>query len=369
MSLALAAPAQAAPTVWAKARGSAEGAKREALIAEAETLTIKYFVLRRSKPDFDFGNEAVLGDMILARAADLLEQAGAPAARDPFLRYRLAEIYSLRRQYAKEAPLLESIARSDAPAVLRARVLSELAITYAHVGRIEDEIKAYGEALTVQPIPLDRSTLLANRAEAYMLLGDVTAAVNGYRAALALLGNDWLLAGRGVTTLWGLAVALDRSGDLDSGLESVRLARTYDVRDARINGDDWFYLPEYDRHWYEALGYWQVARKADAVLSVRADAYGRTLESLGKYLVEGAKHNDRWVPLAWVRLLQCAREREKFLAGQSVRSGPKAVPVPADPEFTRFMQGLRGKKDEEQRRMLLRWIEQHPFDMPKRDGR
>ena len=50
--------------------------------------------------------------------------------------------------------------------------------------------------------------ILANRAEAYMLLGDIGPAVEGYRAALGLLSTDHLLYGSGATTLWGLAVAL-----------------------------------------------------------------------------------------------------------------------------------------------------------------
>src|SRR4029079_8260597 len=93
----------------------------------------------------------------------------------------------------------------------------------------------------------------------------ITAAVAGYRTALGLLSADHMMFGSGSTTLWGLAVALDRSGDLDSGLESVRVARSYDAQDKHLNGPGWFYLPAYDRHWYEALGHWQVARKGEAV--------------------------------------------------------------------------------------------------------
>src|SRR5262249_28105893 len=153
--------------------------------------------------------------------------------------------------------LLQGIVRADPPPVLASRVYDKLAIAYAHLGRTDEEIAAYGEALRVQPVDGERARLLANRAEAYMLLGDVTQAIAGYRAALVLLASDYLLYGSGATTLWGLAVALDRSGDLEGGLESVRLARAYDSKDEEIHGPYWFFQPEYDRYWYDALGHWQ----------------------------------------------------------------------------------------------------------------
>ena len=145
-----------------------------------------------------------------------------------------------------------------------------------------------------------------------MLLGDITPAVEGYRAALALLTADHMMFGSGPTTLWGLAVALDRSGDLDSGLDAIRVARSYDAQDKQINGPGWFYLPDYDRHWYEALGHWQVARKSEVVTSVRVDAYARAVASWEEY-VSSAARDDKWLPLARVRLKQCEKERAAFL--------------------------------------------------------
>jgi hypothetical protein len=154
-----------------------------------------------------------------------------------------------------------------------------------------------------------------------MLQGDITAAVEGYRAAIALLSADHMMFGTGPTTLWGLAVALDRSGDLDSGLDAIRLARTYDAQDRLINGPGWFYMPDYDRHWYEALGHWQVARKADALLSVRVDAYARASASWDEYLANAAR-DDRWLPLARFRAKQCEKERAAFLR-RAVTVGPR----------------------------------------------
>ena len=313
LATALATPdaAAAGGSVWSRARNAGAERKRD-LLAEAQGHELKAQTLLHSRSQLDRAEVTVH----LAQAAILLEEAGAATSSDLFLRHRLALVYTAEDEQKKAVTLLESIvaqgSEAEAPPSLRAMVYADLAVAYAHQGRTADEIAAYGEALRVQPVAFERSRLLANRAEAYMLQGDVIAAVEGYRAAIALLSADHMMFGSGPTTLWGLAVALDRSGDLDAALSAVQLARTYDAQDRRINGPAWFYLPEYDRHWYEALGHWQVARKADAVLSVRVDAYARAIGSWEEYLTSAAR-DDRWLPLARVRARQCEKERAAFL--------------------------------------------------------
>jgi tetratricopeptide (TPR) repeat protein len=327
-------PQNPGSSVWERARRPGDAEQQRELVAEAESYELRYHQLGMGHPVLDRAEVAVLGDMYLARAAELLEKAGAATARDLFLRYRLASVYAMRQKPEKAIMLLEAIVRADPPAPLRALVCAELAVEYARIGRVEDEIDAYGESLRVQPLAPERSRLFANRAEAYMLLGDITGAVAGYRAALALLSNDDLMFGSGPTTLWGLAVALDRSGDLDSGLDAVRLARTYDSQDKKINGPDWFYVPAYDRHWYEALGHWQVARKAEVVTAVRADAYGSAVASWEDYVASAAS-GDQWLPLARVRLKQCEKDRAAFFRGAkildpSLRKATKKEPPKPD---------------------------------------
>jgi tetratricopeptide (TPR) repeat protein len=150
--------------------------------------------------------------------------------------------------------------------------------------------------------------LLANRAESYMGLGRLDEAIRGYREALASLLYDEL-RGYGVTTLWALAVALDRNGDLEDGLEQIRLARTYDEFDERINGDAWFYSPPHDEHWYKALGAWVKARAAANSID-RIFEYGHALEAWDRY-IDRAPTNDPYVPLAKVRRRACEIERER----------------------------------------------------------
>jgi tetratricopeptide (TPR) repeat protein len=337
-------------TVWGRARRPDLARPRE-LVAEADGYVFKYQQLHAGRPEAD-----VLGDTYLMRAAELLEQAGATTSRDLYLRYRLAEVYALREQHDKEIRALEGIGRSDPPAPLRAQVFADLAVAYAHAGRVADEIKAYDQALQVQPLAPERSRLIANRAEAYMLLGDATTAVAGYRAALALLSNDYMMFDSGATTLWGLAVGLDRTDDLDAALDAVRLARVYDPGDKRINGPGWFYEPEYDRHWYEALGHWEVARKADVHIAVRSAAYAAALGSWSRYL-DFAAPGDKWAALARVRLLKCARERAEFLQRRDAHALSAAPDIA---EFKQLVDRLRNKSPDEARVPLQRFLAKHP---------
>lgn len=325
----------AEPSIWARARNPDEDARR-ALVAEADALQLKYhrLVSERRQHSLDRREVETLAGMYLQRAAELLEQAGAARSPDHFLRLQLADVYGLLGKHTESLAVLEgmlrigrhaSAASSDPPTPLATRAWASLAVAYAHAGRTADEIEAYTKALEHQPVARERARILANRAEAHMLLGDITAAVDGYRAALSLLSSDYLLFGTGPTTLWGLAVALDRSGDLDGGLEAVRLARSYDPLDRQINGPGWFYVPDYDRHWYAALGHWAVARKAE-VASVRAEAYGRAVAALDEFVMKAAR-DDKWLPLARVRLKQCEKERAAFLK-RAIKKGPEAPPRP-----------------------------------------
>jgi cytochrome c-type biogenesis protein CcmH/NrfG len=135
--------------------------------------------------------------------------------------------------------------------------------------------------------------------------GDLSNAVGGYREALQLLPNI-AVGAAGVTTLWGLAVALDRSGDHRRALDHIDLARSYDRDDRQLRHQSWFFMPSYDEHWYAALGHWARARAATGP-SARAEAYGRAIASWHAYLSE-AHAGDRWLPLGERRLEQCERE-------------------------------------------------------------
>lgn len=325
--LAIASGARAQPSVWARAREPAV-AERGVIVQQVDGHLQRYARLRRElHPMTAQGGRLALDmlavlDLPLREAEELLRKIDAARSPDPAIRLRLAEVTKALRRGDEAAPIYESVARDEAaPAPLRAVAWTELAILHAMAGRHRDEIDAYGHALALEPVGWSRARLLANRAESFMALGDVERAVAGYRESLAsLLPLEMPL---GVTTLWGLAVALDRSGDLAEGLRAIALAREYDPVDRQIHGDGWFYVPAYDEAWYAALGHWSRARHTE-LASVRAEAFARAIESWNEYLLR-APATDRWLPLARARLAQC--EKEHRALRRTLKPAAKKRPI------------------------------------------
>jgi tetratricopeptide (TPR) repeat protein len=207
----------------------------------------------------------------------------------------------------------------EATPTLRADAYNDLAIAHARLGRHAEEVRAYDRAIDLQPRTESRSVLLANRAEALMALGDLSGAVAGYRASLALVSSGSVLdmMAYGVTTLWGLAVALDRAGEIDEALDSVRLARSYDPGDVRLNSSSWFYGVPSDEPWYKALGAWSAARNLE-IDGMKLEGYERAERAWRAYLAR-APDASPWIPIARARLAQCEKERKALAARLNAR--------------------------------------------------
>jgi tetratricopeptide (TPR) repeat protein len=303
---------RAEPSVWTGARQPA--ARREAQVRRAvEELLGDANRLGETDPLAPIARGLYLRD-----ALGRLEALGAAHSPSPALRLRYGQTAYGLWELDHRVELLEAAvaalgfaARSDASSMVRSEAWNDLAICLARLGRYDEEIAAYGEALRIEPHAEARAVLLANRAEGFMLQGKIATAVAGYRASLAATPS-YALFHYGVTTWWGLGVALDRSGDLDGALEQIRIARSYDPSDGRLGSRSWFYLPDYDRHWYGALGHWLEARSA-ADRTERLAAYERAVEAWAAYL-SVAPPSDHWAALASKRHEQCRRERTRALA-------------------------------------------------------
>ena len=301
--------------MWAQARAGDQG-RLAVAVADAEALQLKFQRITRARPDED---GAAVGELFLRQARELLEQNGAARSPDLLVRYQLAEIRHLLRDEAGAIKLFESVVAVEAtPPSMRAEAYSQLAEAYTRLGRFEEELRAYDAALRFEAQPFARARLLANRAESFMAIGDISAAVDGYRGALGLLSAPIEMFTLGPTTMWGLAVALDRSGDLDGALEAIRLARTYDPLDKNLNGPGWFYVPAYDRFYYQALGHWSAARRA-TLPAARAEEYLSAVARWQEYL-DSAAPDDRWIGVARARLLQSEKEREQSLRAAKAKA-------------------------------------------------
>jgi tetratricopeptide (TPR) repeat protein len=293
----------------------------EAAAAEAERELIKATNTARNFDDLLTPSTAYA---MKARIA--LMEARATQSRFPRLRLFLARAEQQLGHFAEAALLYESVVRDNSILVAsRGDAWADLAIVYAHLKRVPEEIEAEETALAFEPNVASRSTILANQAEAFMGTGDVSRAIAGYRAGLEGLTTFEMMT-RAPTTLYSLGVALDRSGDLEGGLEAVARARSYDPSDRFLQGDAWFFSTPHDAAWFEALGHWLVARRGDGD-DVRLGAYERAVAAWRSF-VSRAPETDPYLGLAKARLKLCEKEFAAF-------SKKVQTPTPIEPRKRR----------------------------------
>jgi len=311
---ALPARADAPPNAWDIAKDSAVRDRWE--LHEA---------VRR---EMAFGQErdyGTLRDAALQHARAELEDADAAHSPDVRLRFDLGEIYELLdmhdRAVAVLAPALGEA--GDEPAATHAWVM--LAYAYAHLDRTKDERAAYAKYLDHETDDRYRVTALLNLAEADMRLGFLEEAVAGYRETIALAVSLPLRQGKDDEVLgtWGLAVALDRSGDPTGAAAAALQATNIDSASGRsagwhpdfrraliCNTDFVFFVPPYERYWYIALGKTEDAKQApDARAAAREWAIVE--EFWGRYVSDAtrAASPDRWLPRARAHLERAHAER------------------------------------------------------------
>jgi len=312
----------ATPSRWALARSPREYADDLAARQAEQSLL--------AQSQIDDGDALVPLDQSLlnaSRARETLRAVHAETSSRGVVRLLLAKTNYLLHRYDEAAVLYESVVSDTTVAVpIRAGAYDELAIAYARLGRVEDEIAAYDSAIAFEPDLETRALYLSNQAEAFMVHGDIRRAVTGYRSALTVLGQVDQ-HGLAPTTLWSLGVALDRSGDLGAALDTIAVARGIDPNDKRIHGPSWFFVPDYDEDYYDALGHWLEARRAtDTDLAMIA--YEHALVSWKSYLVR-APETDLYRRVATRRLEAITAEYEAF-AKKARTPTPVDEPTPRD---------------------------------------
>lgn len=325
VALAVAAPASADPTVWSRA---ADPRVEHRLEADARVNRLMGDFYRTGELNLmdPTGAGRMVSESYLKQARQVLEEALDDEPGDPVLRFLLARVAFAMRDNHTAIEAYEGLLSAGALAPPYASMAwDDLAIAYARTQRYAEEIEAYDHVLALESYPRFRSTVLANQAEAYMVLGDIRTAVAGYRVALDTLPPLFAHV-NAPTTYWGLAVALDRSGDLDAALESIRLARSYDRNDSGLRSSGWFFVPPYDVHWYRALGHLQTARMGE-LLSTRLLAYREAVDAWQAFLDE-ADPEDPYLAVARSRLLIATRERDAFQERHKSDLDHRAPPSP-----------------------------------------
>lgn len=266
-ALVAAEAANAEPTVW---RATASPRAR----AESEALHELDVLVGKSRSVVD------LSPTRRDLALHFLEKAGAETSSSPVIALLYGDLLRVRGDRETALPYL-SLAVEDGPMLRRVDALSSLGFTFARLARPIEEAAAFEYALEFSVDAWERSNLLANQAEAFMAAGDLRRAVAGYRASLECLrGPELMMA---VTTFWGLAVALDRSGDTREALHSIAIARQYDPMDRALGDEGWSFVPDYEEGWYRALGALGRARSS-ADPAERVAAYRTAIDGYTDFL-------------------------------------------------------------------------------------
>lgn len=300
VALPLAARADTPPSVWDRARDPALD----------ETYRIHVEVQRRlaQRGRFDVGESQTLA----ARA--ILERAGAERSPDVRLRFDLGAVHLLLRDHGRAAEVLKA-ALADAPEHPAAdEAWIRLAFACGHLGDHACERSAYLEVLRRSTEELGRATPTLNLAETEMHLGNLKEAIAGYREALRIAGR---MPTRETAPLavWGLAVALDRSGDRPAAEAQAKFAleleRSMGMRNL-LRSTDVFFVPDYEVLWYEALGASARARAASTAAEA-ARQWSVAERCFSEYVRAGeaGKEKDRWLDVAKARLAAVKVERER----------------------------------------------------------
>lgn len=332
LSLASPAHADTPPSVWDRAKDP----------ATADTYRIHLEVQRRLSQlePRDFGFSAThesQKDTVRA----MLERLHAEKSPDVRLRFDLGLVYLMLGKteapsYYRRASEVLGSALALAPEHPAAEEgWSRLAEACGHIGDHDCERRAYGEVLRLTTEEGDRGTSTLNLAETEMHLGNLREALEGYREALRIASRS---PSRTLAPLamWGLAVALDRSGDridADKQALAVMEMQTSSGLNGLLRSSGVFFYPDYELGWYDGVGAAAQARKPGATPAEAAHHWKTAEDAFAGYVRAASRPGvtDRWLDLAKVRLATAKAEREK---AEKKRGKPPPQPRLDDEETT-----------------------------------
>jgi tetratricopeptide (TPR) repeat protein len=296
-----------APDVWERAANPALQANEETH-RQVEALLVPLVATPGDYWDSAQGKEQ------LRTALGALDDAHADTAPDVRLRFDLGRVvYHLQEDYARAARALESALHEAPDDPLATQSYFMLGIAYAKMQQPEREIGTYDEYLRRESNVSGRAMALSNRAEAEMLVHRLGPAIADYRASLLLRPDEPL-------SHWGLAIALDRTGDAPGAMAEAKAAVMYDPLDQELTRSDVFFMPPYDLYFYQALGAMARAQTADdAGTSV---LWWETAVAKWMEYLAAAPSSDPWITL--VRAHQASCEKQLALAKRKSKKVGKA---------------------------------------------
>jgi tetratricopeptide (TPR) repeat protein len=275
----------------------------------------------------------VLRSSVIAHARDLLLEAHAETSPDPRLRFDLGEVYERLLQHERAVVVLSAALKDwpNAPGAVDA--IESLSFAFARLDRPREERATYFAYLARVTDERARGTAVLNLAEAEMRLGNLPEAVARYRESVQIAANSAGSSGQETTLLatWGLAVALDRSGDPNAAQAEARLGTELDPGERTLEyGENVFFVPEYERHWYVGLA---LAEEAKQAVEPHYQArYWEECEKRWAAYVKEAAPTERWLPLGRKHLAEAhaaAVAARAHLEAQAKKRGlPDPLPDP-----------------------------------------
>jgi tetratricopeptide (TPR) repeat protein len=309
-ALTLTSVARADPSIWQRA-AQPELARNQVLLTQIERELSVVGV-----PELNEGAVAMfqLSEVHWRCAPGDSEVAGSAEstpALDPRIEFLIGEalLDAENERNADGRCILERALRDAPDSPLAADGYANLALACGRLGDHKAERAAYLNALEISWDPDERARLYAGLAESDMGARDLKKAVREYRLAVdaAQQADTVSLA------YYGLAVALDRSGDLPSALDAAKHAIWVQLPGSLLSATSVLDLPNvsfspsYEIHYYKALGAMATALlvKDDAA---RREAFADAVEHWTAYLVPAEVEHTPWAQPA--RLHKASVERE-----------------------------------------------------------
>lgn len=325
LTVAAAARADTKPNVWDAARDP----------SQTETYRLHVEVQRRLSQ---------LGDVGVAQRyvlRTILENADAEHSPDVRLRFDLGRVYLALGSddpdnFARAARVLRDALRAAPDHPMAEDGFLNLAFACGHTGDHACERDAYVQVLRRSTEDVLRATPTLNLAETSMHLGNLRDAAEGYREALRIAGRVPALGDTAPLAVWGLAVALDRSGDHLAAENEARLAIQLE-RSMGMTGpvsqilhsSSVFFVPAYEIHWYDALSARVLAK--DAKKPSEAAYYWTVAErALTSYVRQAEAKGDRWLEIAKARLAEVSAARAHAPAPRANEKANRALPDDPD---------------------------------------
>ncbi|MGH7437180.1 MAG: hypothetical protein ACRENE_16010 [Polyangiaceae bacterium] len=320
------APAETRPSVWDIARDPGEAGRWDLHVRVERLLQ---------------GSLRMRGEDELRREAArvMLEDADAAHSPDVRLRFDLGIVYEELELHRRAVDVLQPAIESapDHPSAVRA--LSALAYAYAKLGDAPRELEVWRTYIPRLVSESARATEMMNMGEAEMRLGRIEDALDTFTEVLRLCGelpNSSGVSTTYVLTLWDLAVALDRSGDPRGALTTTRKALAWSGRtiDRSINGWDAikepgiaFFVPEWERDWYLALGSAALAGVAtDSLEAARLKAEAARYRGAYVERATASGSKDPWLAVAKRRAREAAADAAAAIA-RLARPAPTSKPA------------------------------------------